>query len=571
MPVNNEEIAELFTKTANLLEIQGANRFRVRAYRNAAITIQNAPESLADLIAQGADLAELPGIGRDLASKIREIVKTGKFSLLLEIEKQIPEDLADLMKISGLGAKRIKKLYDKLKIISLKDLEAAAEAHKIQKLAGFGVKTEQTIVDGIKRVKVSGKRLKISTAETIINPIVKYLKQSGMLVAIDVAGSYRRCKETVGDVDILVTCKKGADIVDYFIKYDQVRKVLAKGDTKASIQLKSGFQVDLRDVPEESYGAALVYFTGSKEHNIAIRKCAIENKLKISEYGVFRGDKMIAGKTEAEVYKAIDLPFIPPELREDRGEIAAARKNKLPDLIDLKDIKGDLHTHTNLTDGHNTLEEMAKAAQAKGYSYLGISDHTKHVTVAHGLDVNAVARQIKQIDKLNEKFKNFTILKAIEVDILADGSLDLPDEILSQLDYTICSIHYKFNLPKAQQTERILKAMNNPYFTIFGHPTGRLLLERDPYEFDMEQVMRAAKHKGLILELNAHPFRLDLNDVHCKMAKDLGIKISIATDAHSVQDLELMRFGIGQARRGWLEKEDVINTLPLSQLQKIIK
>lgn len=571
MAISNVEIAGLFEKTADLLEIQGANRFRVRAYRTAAINIQDLPQNLAELIAKNFDLAELPGIGSDLAAKIREIVKTGKFSLLNDLERRVPEELSVLMKVPGLGAKRIKKLHEKLQINNLHDLEKAATANKIQKLAGFGAKTEQAIIEGIKTVKANGKRLRISTGEIILKSILEYLSRNKAITKIEVAGSFRRRKETIGDADILVACRSGHDAIDYFVKYDQVRRVLAQGETKASVELRSGFQVDLLVVSEEIYGAALVYFTGSKEHTISIRKIAMAKGLKLNEYGVFRGEKLVAGTTEKDVYGAIGLDYIEPELRENRGEIEAAHEHKLPQLVELSDIKGDLHSHTTATDGLSTLEEMAAAAQAKGYSYLGISDHTKQVTIAHGLTAAETERRIKEITALNAKLKNFTILKSAEVDILEDGSLDLPDEVLKQLDYVICSVHYKFKLPRAKQTERILKAMANPYMTIFGHPTGRLLLEREPYDFDLEQVMRAAKDKGVFLELNAHPFRLDLDDVHCKMAKDLGIKIAISTDAHSKNDLDYMRFGVNQARRGWLEKNDVINTLPLAKLQKLLQ
>jgi DNA polymerase (family 10) len=388
---------------------------------------------------------------------------------------------------------------------------------------------------------------------------------------MEIAGSYRRRKETVGDLDILATCKKGSKVMDSFVEYEDVEKVLSKGKTRSSVVLRSGIQVDLRVVPQVSYGAALHYFTGSKEHNIAVRKMGVKKNLKINEYGVFRGEKRIAGKTEKEVYKQVALAYIEPELRENRGEIEAAKKGQLPPLIKLKDIRGDLHTHTKSTDGRYKLEDMAKAAEKRGYEYFAVTDHSKHVTVAKGLNAERLARQIEEIDRLNQKMKGIRILKSIEVDILEDGSLDLPDSVLKELDLVTASVHYKFNLSQEKQTERIIKAMDNPLVNIFCHPTGRLINERRPYEVNIERLLEAAQERGCFLELNAHPDRLDLNDAHCKLAKDMGVKVAISTDAHSIDDLDLMRFGISQARRGWLEAEDVLNTRRWEELKKLLK
>jgi len=571
MPIHNQDIAEMFAKTADLLEIQGANPFRIRAYRNAAQTVQNLAQNVGELIAQGEDLSQLPNIGKDLADKIKAIVKTGKFSLLEKLAREIPIELCEVMQVSGLGAKRVKILYEKLKIENLADLEKAARAEKIRELEGFRAKTEQSILQGIKFKKVASGRLKSSEAERITNALIDYLKQDKSVIDIAVAGSSRRCKETIGDGDILVSCKPDAKVMERFIKYEDVKKVVSQGETRSTVILRSGFQVDLRVVGKENFGAALQYFTGSKEHNIAVRKIAIQKGLKINEYGVFKSKKKIAGKTEEEVYKTINLPYIEPELRENQGEIEAAQKNKLPNLVILKDIKGDLHMHTNLTDGHNTLEEMVNAAKNRGYEYVAITDHSQHVTIAHGMKVKDLAKQIKAIDKLQQKIKNIKILKSIELDILEDGSLDLPDDILKELDFTVCAIHYKFNLERKKQTERILKAMDNSYFNILAHPTGRLINKREPYDIDMEQIMKAAKARNCLLELNAHPSRLDLNDIHCRMAKKMGVKIAIGTDAHSINDFDFIRFGLGQARRGWLEKQDIINTRSLAQLTKLLK
>ncbi len=563
------EIAEKFNTLANLLEIEGANPFRVRAYRNAARIIGGLTKNVADLIAEGEDLTELPGIGKDLAEKIKTLIETGELAILTETETRIPSFLSDMMKIEGLGPKRVQLLYKKLHIKNAADLKIAIEKGKVRKLHGLGEKIEQTILRGIESQHAT--RIKLADAFPVANAFIQYLKQNKHVNKIECAGSFRRRKETVGDLDILVTTNAAKEVIDYFIHFAEVANVMSAGTTRAAVHLHSGIQVDLRVVPEKSYGAALLYFTGSKEHNIALRKMAVQKNLKLNEYGVFKNEKYIAGKTEDDIYKLFDMQYIEPELREDHGEIFAAMQNDLPKLITLKDICGDLHCHTRATDGEASLEAMAKAAEAHGYEYLAITDHSKHLSVAHGLDRKDLFAQIKMIDKLNAKLKKLVILKSIEVDILENGSLDLPHDVLSELDLTICSIHSHFNLPAEQQTERILRAMDNPHFNIFAHPTGRLINERAPYGLDMERIMEAAKETKCILELNAQPARLDLNDMQCKMAKELGIKIAISTDAHSTIELGFMEFGIFQARRGWLTKSDVINTLPLRELRKLWK
>ncbi len=570
MPVHNSDVADIFSEIADLLEIKSSNQFRVRAYRNAARTVGALSQSVADLIERNEDLTRLPGIGKDLAEKIREIVKTGKLKLLEELKAELPPGLSDLMKIGGLGPKRILILHQKLGISDVNELRKAVSEKKIRELRGFGEKTEQTIVEEIERMKGAEKKIKIVVAEEIANSLLNYLKKSKGVKDLIVAGSYRRRKETVGDLDILAATAKDSDIMDRFVEYEDTEKVLSKGMTRSTILLRTGIHVDLRVVPEVSYGAALHYFTGSKAHNIAVRTLGVRKNLKINEYGVFKGDRRIAGRTEEEVYSQVGLPFIEPELREDMGELEAAMRGQLPKLVTLKDIRGDLHVHTKLTDGRNTLEEMADAAKKKGYHYLGITEHSRHVTVARGLKPEAVAKRIKEIDGFNKK-SGVLILKSIELDILDDGSLDLPDDILKELDLTVCAVHYKFNLPREKQTERIIRAMDNPYFNILAHPTGRLITERKPYEVDMERVMKAAKERGCFMELNAHPDRLDLLDTDCKMAKDMGLKVAISTDAHSISDLDFMRFGIGQARRGWLEADDVLNTRNWEEIKKLLK
>ncbi len=572
MPIQNTDISRIFNYIADLLEISGANAFRVRAYRNAARTVEDQSRSIVKMLENDEDLAELPDIGKDLAGKIAEIAETGTLEMLDELEQEVPGELSKLLEIEQLGPKRVAALYHELDIESLEDLKKAAESEKIRELEGFGKKTEQKILKELKRVQDSSRRTKLADAEQIVIPLCEYLKKIDGVKQVTVAGSYRRRRETVGDLDILVTCKKDSPVMERFTSYEDVTEVIAQGKTKSSIRLRSGLQVDLRVVPEVSYGAALYYFTGSKTHNVAVRKIAVKKNLKMNEYGVFKGQKddeeRIAGSDEEEVFASVGLVFIPPELRENRGEIEAAQKGKLPTLIERDDIRGDLHAHTHATDGRASLQEMVEAARSLGYSYLAITEHSQAVTVAKGLNRKRLEKQIEEIDKLTDEYGGFRILKGIEVDILKDGSLDLPDEVLKKLDFTICSVHSYFNLSADKQTERILRAMDNPCFNILGHPSGRLINEREAYSLNMEKIMEEAKERGIILELNAHPDRLDLNDHDCRMAKDMGIKIAINTDAHSTDGLNHMKYGIYQARRGWLSKDDVINTRRVADLLK---
>jgi len=571
MPIQNADIADIFTRVANMLEIEDANPFRVRAYRNAARTVSSLGRSVSEMVEDDQDLTELAGIGSDLAQKIREIVETGSLRQLEALEEQTPAGLNDLMGVSGLGPKRVAALYRELGVTSLKELKSAAESHEIQEVDGFGEKTEQSILESLARSEGEEERIPLQEAEQRAAPLVDYLKDSKGIKQITVAGSYRRCKETVGDLDILVSCKRDENPMDRFTAYEDVRKVVSKGDTRSTVVLKSGLQVDLRVLPAVGYGAGLHYFTGSKAHNIAVRKRGVKKNLKINEYGVYRGKKRVAGKTEKEVYDAVDLPYIEPELREDNGEIEAAEKGRLPDLVAADDIRGDLHAHTNATDGQDSLEDMAEAAKDLGYRYLAITEHSRKVTMAKGFDADRLEEQIERIDRLNEALEDFRLLKGIEVDILEDGQLDLPDDILKELDLRVCSVHYHQNLPRKKQTRRILKAMENPYFNILGHPTGRIIGQRGPIEVDLEQVMKAAGENGCFLELNAEPDRLDLNDSHCRMAREIGVKVAVSTDAHSSGSLRFMRFGIHQARRGWLEAGDVVNTRSTAALLKMMK
>ncbi len=567
MPVQNAEIVAMFDQTADLLEIKGENQFRVRAYHRAARTIEGLPQSVRNLLSAEKDLTELPGIGKDLAGKIADIVKTGHFKLLEQLKKILPGQLGDMAALPGLGPKRVKLLYDKLKVRTLDDLRRAIKTGRLHELRGFGPTIEKKLAGALEK-PMAIKRFKLAVAEAEAEALVGFLRDGGRVV---VAGSYRRRRDTVGDLDILVTTKQGPAVGAKLTRYENVAEVLAHGPTRTTVVLRSGLQVDVRAVPEQSYGAALLYFTGSKAHNIALRSLANERDWKLNEYGLFSGKRRIAGATEEEVYKKLGLTYIPPELREDRGEIALAKANKLPHLVTVADMRGDLHVHSDWTDGTTSIEAMAAAAQARGYAYMALTDHSRRVAMAHGLDPARVSRQVRDIDKLNEKFKGFTILKGIEVDILNDGRLDLPDSILSRLDVVVASVHSFFDLAREAQTDRVVRAMENRHVSILGHPTGRLIGAREPYDIDMDRVISAAHDLGCYLEINAEPDRLDLNDIHAHAAKSKGVKVAVSTDAHSVNGFQYMRFGIDQARRGWLTADDVINTRSLAELRKLLK
>ncbi len=571
MPVHNIEIYQALDKLADLLEIEGANAFRVRAYRNAARLIESLPRSVADMVAANEDLAELPGIGAALAQKLKEIVATGHLAALEQEAKHIPAALSDLLKIPGLGPRRVHELFVNLKITDVKSLDRAVREGKLQALPGFGEKTTTRIREHLDRKTRTMARMLLATAEEVVESLLKTLRAEKGVKQVVPAGSFRRRQETVGDVDLLVTCADSAGVMRRFVGYEDVAQIISNGITRSSVILRSGLHVDLRVVPEESYGAALHYFTGSKAHNIAVRARGVKAGLKINEYGVFRGEERVGGATEPEVYAAVQLPYIDPELREDRGEIEAAEKGCLPQLVTLADIRGDLQSHSTATDGQAGIPEMAEAARKRGYEYLAITDHSQRMTMVHGLNATRLAQQIREIDRLNEKSGGFRILKAIEVDILESGELDLADSILKELDVVVGALHSLYNLSLEKQTERIVRAMDNPYFNIFAHPTGRLIGERDGYEVDLNRVLYAAKERGCFLELNAHPMRLDLNDVYCRLAKEMGVKVAISTDSHNPLSLDFMRYGIGQARRGWLEKDDILNTRPWSALQKLLK
>ncbi|MGH6954016.1 MAG: DNA polymerase/3'-5' exonuclease PolX [Alphaproteobacteria bacterium] len=571
MAVRNADIAAVFDEIADLLEIEGANPFRIRAYRNAARFIGGLQRDVAAMVARGEDLEELPGIGHDLAAKIVEIVETGGAAALVKLRKRTPAGLVELLDVPGLGPKRVKTLYQDLDVHNLDQLHRAAKDGRIRALPGFGEKTERRILDHLETHRTAPSRFKRAAVAPVVDALIEHLAASPGVGRVVAAGSYRRAKETVGDVDILATAAKGSPVMERFTGYEEVETVVSAGPTRATVVLGSGLPVDLRVVREESYGSALHYLTGSKPHNIRIRRLGVERGLKINEYGVFRGERRIAGESEESVVCAVGLPFIPPELREDRGEIEAAAASRLPKLVELGDLKGDLHVHTKATDGRDTIREMAAAARTRGFSYVAVTEHSRHLTVAHGLDARRLRAQAEEIDRLNGERPGILILKGIEVDILEDGTLDLPDDALGHLDLVVGAVHSRFNLPRAKQTERIMRAMDRPHFTMLAHPSGRLIDSREPYDVDMPRLIRHARRRGCYLELNAHPERLDLLDVHCQLAKDEGVLVAINSDAHSTYDYDNLAFGVGQARRGWLEAKDVLNARPLAELSALLK
>jgi DNA polymerase (family 10) len=571
VPVHNSDIADDFEQIADLLEIRGENPFRVRAYRSAARTVGGLSTAVSRMVGRGEDLTSLQGIGKDLAEKIRDAVRTGRVSYLDELREKTAPGLVVLLRVAGLGGKRVRALHEKLGIEGLDELERAAREHRVRSLQGFGEKTEKKILEEIDRVREDEGRVMLSRAEEIASPLVEFLKGCRGVKKVAVAGSFRRRRETVGDLDILVSHRRDSEVMKRFTGYQDVRKVLSEGSTRCSVILKSGIQVDLRAVAEVSWGAALLYFTGSREHGIALRKLARTGKMKINEYGLYRGKRRLAGKSERSIYRTLGLRYIEPELRSARGEIEAAGENRLPRLVEPGDLRGDLQMHTRASDGRQSIREMAEAARSIGYDYIAITDHSRRVHVANGLDPARLRRQIREIDRVNEEIRGLTVLKSVEVDILEDGSLDLSDDVLSELDLVVGSSHSHFGLSASRQTDRIRRALDHPLLDILAHPTGRLIRRRAPYDFDMEAVMRHARERGVFLEVNAHPERLDLNAEHCRMARDIGVRVAVSTDAHRSDDLKLMRFGVDQARAGWLEPDDILNTRPLARFRKMLR
>lgn len=587
--MTNRDIAAAFDEVADLLEFQNANPFRVRAYRNAARKLGDLPEPLEKIARDPRrDLTEIEGIGNDLAEKIQELVKTRKLAMLEELRAAVPPGVVALMRIPGLGPKKAAVLHKDLGILNLEMLRAACESDEVSKLKGFGAKTQEKILAGIDFAAKADVRMMWAEADEIVQQLFAHVRELKGLKQIEAAGSYRRGRETIGDLDLLADAKDADAVMDHLLNYEDGVELLGRGDTKMSIRLKRGLQIDLRVVPTRSFGAALQYFTGSKAHNIILRGMAKDRGLKINEYGVFRVGKKaasstkkgseliseedegeyIAGKTEAEVYATLDLPCFPPELREAREEFEWAAAGKLPKLVELADLQGDLHMHTTASDGKATLDEMIAAARERGLKYIAITDHSKRVSMANGLDGTRLRKQWKEIDRVNRDLDDFLVLKGIECDILEKGGMDLPDDVLAEADWVVASVHYGQNQPIEQITERILGALENPYVSIIAHPTGRLINRREAYAVDLDQVFAAAKRHGKLLELNANPARLDLDDIHCAAAKKHGIPIVISSDAHSTGGLQVLRYGVIQARRGGLTATDVANTQSWAEIKK---
>ncbi|MBI4995025.1 DNA polymerase/3'-5' exonuclease PolX [Candidatus Peregrinibacteria bacterium] len=564
----NQEISEILMSMAEILEFLGDpnDRFRIRALQNASLSIQEAPESLESL-AKEKRLREIPGIGEGIAKKIEEYIATGKIKEYEMLKHAAPKGFFEMMAIPFLGPKKIKVLYHELNIKNVEDLKKAIAGGRVQALKGFGEKSAQKIMEGIEMKAASRGRQLIGDVYWTVQEVVKNLKKCKDVLEVVPAGSFRRCEETVGDIDILATGKDGAKITKYFESQSYVEKILASGETKSSILTKDGLQVDLRVVDPKEFGSALQYFTGSKLHNIHLRTFAKNRGFKLSEYGFFKGSKLVASKTEEDCYRALGMQYIPPELRTDTGEIEAAYKHELPKLLELKDIRGDLHVHSAWSDGGNSIEEMALAAHSRGYEYIAITDHSPSLRVANGLNSDKLKKKKREIDELNEKLP-IKILFGTEVDILADGKIDYPDEVLKMFDIVVAAIHTRFG---QDNTQRLIKAMENPFVQIIAHPSGRRLGERNAYPLDYEKLFKAARDTGTVFEINAHYERLDLQDVYIREAKRWGCKFAISTDAHSTKGLWMMELGVRWARRGWTEKKDIVNTLPLEKLLKILK
>lgn len=577
--MENPEIARILEEVADILEIQSANPFRIRAYRNATRTVETLTVPLRKWVLENRALTDLPGIGKEMANHIREMVETGTLGFRDELLAEVPRSLIELMRLPGLGPKKAKKVHDELKISSVEELEAAAKEGRIANLPGFGAKSQEKILAGIQEYRQHGSRFLLTDAERFVEPLLAYLREIPEVERLEVAGSYRRRKETVGDIDLLAIASQPVPVMERFRGYPQVDKILMAGDTRSTVVLGSGLQVDLRVVPGECYGAALVYFTGSKEHNVKLRRRAVEKGLRISEYGVFRVQErhqeeegeFIAGREEADVYATVGLEWVPPEMREDRGEIEAAAKGRLPHLIRVQDLRGDLHMHSTWSDGRNSIEEMVEACVARGYEYMVISDHSKSLAMTGGLDAYRLRQQWAEIDEVRARHPEIRILRSMEVDILGDGSLDLEDEMLAGLDLVLVSLHSRFDLPADQQTERVLRALEHPEVNVFCHPTARIINRRKGVEMDLDAVLRRAAEIGVAVELNSSPHRLDLRDSHLKLAKELGCKVVINTDSHRTRELSLMRYGVEQARRAGLEPGDVLNTLPFEDFQAAIR
>ena len=570
--LKNLELSRIFEQIARILKIKGENPFKIRAYEKITLVLENLPIDIETIYQQGG-LNNIPGVGEGIAKKIEEFLTTGKLEYYEKLKETIPDGVVELIDILEVGPKTAKLLYEQLGVDNIEKLEKAVRQHQVKDLPGMGEKSETNILRGIELYKRRKERVLLGTALPLAEEIVENLRQLKETDKINFAGSLRRKKETIGDIDILITSQKPEKIMKTFTSLPQVREILAEGPTKSSVITKDDIHIDVRVVEPISFGAALQYFTGSKAHNIRLRELAAKRGLKINEYGVFnvKTDRRIAGEREEEIYQILNLAFIPPELREDRGEIKAAQENRLPELIEYSQIRGDLHLHTKWSDGAHTIRQMAEEAKKRGYKYIAITDHSQSLKLANGLTEERLRKQIELIHKINQELKDFAILSGSEVDIKSDGSLDFSDEILSKLDIVIAAIHSGFKQESRIITGRIVKAMQNKWVNIIAHPTGRLIGFRESYQVDINKMINVAEETGTILEINAYPERLDLNDVYCRMAKDKGVQLAVETDAHNIDGLKFMNLGVDVARRGWLEEKDIINTLPLDKLLKRLK
>ena len=579
--MENIEIAGVLEELGNLLEINGSNPFRIRAYRNAVRTVRGLTRPLSAMVDAGEDLTELPAIGKDLSAHIVELVQTGELARLAEVSAEVPRSLVQIVKLDGVGPKKTKKLWESLGVTTVDELEAALKAGRVESLEGFGATSVAKILTSIEDFRRYSGRFLISQVDELIGPLLAHMREGPGVERIEVAGSYRRRKETIGDVDLLVQAELPAPtVMEHFTAFGSVDRVVAAGDTRGAVVLRSGLEVDLRVIPDRSFGAALHYFTGSKEHNVAVRQIAQRQGLRVNEWGVFRmpegvdpeevgkeeGER-VAGGTEESVFDVLSLAWVPPVLRENRGEVEAARENSLPDLVTLEDIQGDLHMHSTWSDGKASVEEMAQACKARGYRYLAISDHSPALAMVGGITPERAADQWEEIARVQEGLDGITIFKSLEVDILRDGSLDMTDEVLETLDLVLVSVHSLMDMDRVPMTDRVITAIQHPQVDILAHPTGRLLARREPFQIEMEEVLLAARDLDVAVELNANPYRLDLNDVHAHRAKELGVKVCISTDAHSAQRLDHMSYGVDQARRAWLNRGDVLNTVTLKQMR----
>lgn len=570
-PFDNGKVADRFETVADLLEVDEASPFRIRAYRAAARVLRGWPRPVQDMLARGEDLTDIPGIGKDLAGKIAEIVTTGRLTLLEELKGRIEPGVAALLELRGIGPKRAKQIREELGVGSLEALEAAARAGRLRELHGIGPKTEAEVLRAVESRHVEGRRVPWATAELVALALLEHLSRAPGTQRVEACGSFRRRKETVGDLDVLVSSSEPEAATASFVTFPQVERVLARGSTRSSVELRSGLQVDLRVVTDESFGAALLYFTGSKAHNIAVRKLGLARGLKINEYGVFRGERRIAGRTEEEVYATVGMSYVEPELREDRGEIEASLEGRLPALVELSQLRGDLHAHTDASDGRDSIHAMARAAEALGREYLAITDPTRSMRTARGVDPERFDRHLAEIERVRALVPRLRLLASAEVDVRDDGGLDLPDALLARLDLVVCAVHTRLDTDGGRLTRRILEALEHPRCHVLAHPTGRVLGERPPAAVDLPAVIEAAKRHGVWLEIDSQPLRLDLDDTWCRAAKEAGVGIVVSSAARSVEELELLRLGVQQARRGWLERSDVRNTLTWPALRRRLR